>query len=44
MKRLRVFFIIASALVWLPGCTSAKFADVFKPAGGATEANASAEV
>ena len=43
MKRLRVFFIIASALVWLPGCTSAKFADVFKPAGGATEANASAD-
>jgi Flp pilus assembly protein TadD len=43
MKRLRVFFIVAGALVWLPGCTSAKFADMFKPAGGATEANASAE-
>jgi Flp pilus assembly protein TadD len=43
MKRLRVFFIVAGALVWLPGCTSAKFADMFKPADGATEANASTD-
>ena len=43
MKRLRVFFIVASTLVWLPGCTSTNFADTFKPGGGATEANASAD-
>ena len=40
MKRLRVFFIVAGALVWLPGCTSA---NMFKPGDGAIEANASTE-
>jgi Flp pilus assembly protein TadD len=43
MKRVRVLFIVASALVWIPGCTSAQFADMMKPADGATDANASAE-
>ena len=43
MKRLGVFFIVASALIWLSGCTTTKFADTSEPADGASEANASAE-
>jgi len=43
MKQVRVFFILGVALAWLPGCTSTEFADAFKPANSATEANASAD-
>jgi Flp pilus assembly protein TadD len=42
MKRVRVFFIVAT-LVWLPGCTSAKFSNIFKSDNGLT-ANASADL
>ncbi len=44
MKRVRVFFIVAATLVWLPGCTSTKLSDMFKSGNGATEANASADL
>jgi Flp pilus assembly protein TadD len=43
MKRVRVFFVVAATLVWLPGCTSAKLSDMFKSGNGATEAHASAD-
>jgi tetratricopeptide (TPR) repeat protein len=43
MHRVRVFVIVAGALAWLPGCTSAQFADAFKPADGSMQANASAD-
>jgi tetratricopeptide (TPR) repeat protein len=42
MQRVRVFLIVAGALVWLTGCSSAKFAEMFKPRDGA-EANASVD-
>lgn len=32
MRRVRVFFVMAAALVWLTGCTSAQFTNLFKPA------------
>lgn len=41
MKRVRVFFIAAATLVWLPGCgTSSKFTDLFKPGNASGEATA----
>ena len=42
MQRVRVVFIIASALALLTGCSSTQLADMFKPGNG-LEANASAD-
>lgn len=40
MKRVRVFFIIAASLVWLPGCeTSNKLTDLFRSGNTSPEAN-----
>jgi tetratricopeptide (TPR) repeat protein len=41
MKRVRVFFIIAASLVWLPGCeTSNKLTDLFRSGNAPSEATA----
>ena len=42
MNRFCVFFVIAAALAWLPGCTSAKLTDLSKP-GEATASSAAAD-
>jgi Flp pilus assembly protein TadD len=42
MNRVRVFCILAAALVWLPGCeTTTKMTDLFQSGNASTEANAS---
>jgi len=42
MQQVRVFFILAGALVWLSGCSSAQLTEMFRPGYG-TDANASAD-